>query len=436
MNSIRARLLVALLVLVGLISVSAGLFTYRRVLSESSDLFDYQLRQMALSLRSQVSLAPRIDVPPDQGDADFVIQIWDIFGKRVYLSRPGLPIINQTVLGYADLTLGKEKWRAFGLQTNDGVIEIAQPARVREQLASAAAYHVVLPLLLLLPVMFVAVGWVVRQSLRPLKHLTAEIQQRDVNSLTPLRAQGLPDELEPLAAQLNRLLMRLQTSFSAQRAFIADAAHELRSPLTALRLQIQLLERAPDVDAQTTARADLHAGIERSIHLVAQLLALARAEPHSATDAPTDVDLVAIAAEVVTELHAHAMARHIDIAVEAPAKVMLHADADALRVLLRNLVDNAVKYTPIAGRVLIRVERRNEQPVLHVIDSGPGIPPDEHARVFDRFYRGAGAAEAATGSGLGLSIVRAIADRYGARVQLGEGMSGGLRVSVEFQKTA
>src|SRR5271168_882740 len=132
MTSIRARLLIALIILVALISLLAAGVTYRRVLNETSTLFDYQLRQMALSLRNQVSLAPRIEVPPYQGDTDFVIQIWDLFGARTYLSRPGLPIVNQAVLGFADLNLQGEVWRAYGLQTADGVIQISQPIRVRE----------------------------------------------------------------------------------------------------------------------------------------------------------------------------------------------------------------------------------------------------------------------------------------------------------------
>jgi two-component system OmpR family sensor kinase/two-component system sensor histidine kinase QseC len=225
MTSIRTRLLIALILLVALVSLLAATVTYRRVLSETSTLFDYQLRQMALSLRSQVSLAPRIEVPPDQGDTDFVIQIWDLFGARMYLSRPGLPVINQTVLGYADLSLRGEGWRAYGLQTADGVIQIAQPIRVRERLARAAAVRVVVPLLLLLPVMIVFVAWIVRRGLAPLRQVTAEVQRRDVRSLTALATHNLPREIEPLVAELNRLLDRLRDAFAVQRAFIADAAH-------------------------------------------------------------------------------------------------------------------------------------------------------------------------------------------------------------------
>jgi hypothetical protein len=209
MRSIRARLLIALIVLVAMVSLLAATVTYRRVLNETSTLFDYQLRQMALSLRSQVSLAPRVEVPPDQGDTDFVIQIWDPFGARVYLSRPGLPLINQTVLGYANLSLQGQAWRAYGLQTEDGVIQIAQPIQVRERLARAAALRVVVPLMLLLPIMIAFVAWIVRRGLLPLRDVTAEVQRRDARSLTPLATGNLPQEIQPLAAELNRLLARL-----------------------------------------------------------------------------------------------------------------------------------------------------------------------------------------------------------------------------------
>ncbi|HMD27591.1 MAG TPA: histidine kinase dimerization/phospho-acceptor domain-containing protein, partial [Steroidobacteraceae bacterium] len=279
MTSIRARLLIALIILVALISLLAAGVTYRRVLNETSTLFDYQLRQMALSLRGQISLAPRIEVPPDQGDTDFVIQIWDLFGARTYLSRRGLPMINQTILGYADLSLRGEPWRAYGLQTADGVIQIAQPLRVREELARAAAARVVIPLILLLPIMIAAVAWIVSRGLLPLRYVTAEVQRRDVRSLRPLQRANLPREIEPLVAELNRLLARLQQAFATQRAFISDAAHELRSPLTALRLQLQLLDRAPDESARVEARTRLGLAVERAIHLVEQLLALARSDP-------------------------------------------------------------------------------------------------------------------------------------------------------------
>jgi signal transduction histidine kinase len=432
MRSIRARLLVALFILVALISVLAAGVTYRRVLNETSDLFDYQLRQMALSLRSQISLAPRIEVPPDQGDADFVIQIWDVFGARTYLSRPGLPLINQTVLGYANLSLRGEAWRAYGLQTADGVIQIAQPARVRENLARAAAGRVIVPLLLLLPIMIAAVAWIVNRGLLPLRFVTAEVHRRDVRTLAPLGTLNLPSEIEPLVSELNRLLERLRSAFAVQRAFISDAAHELRSPLTALRLQLQLLDRAPDEAARVEARSRLADAIERSIHLVEQLLALARSEPQEALPALEAVDLSAAAADAVRDTHDLALSRHIDLSLEAAPGLQVSGDREALRTLARNLVDNAVRYTPRNGAVQVRTLATSDETVLEVIDNGPGIPPEDRERVFDRFYRRAGSQE--SGTGLGLAIVKAIADRSGARVALSGAPGGGLKAAVSFPK--
>jgi signal transduction histidine kinase len=430
MNSIRARLLIALIILVALVSLLAAGVTYRRVLSETSTLFDYQLRQMALSLRSQISLAPRIEVPPDEGDTDFVVQIWDVYGARTYLSRPGLPMINQTVLGYADLSLRGQAWRAYGLQTANGVIQIAQPVQVREALARAAAARVVIPLVLLLPIMVAAVAWIVSRGLLPLRFVTAEVQRRDVRSLRPLGSENLPREIEPLVSELNRLLARLQKAFEAQRAFISDAAHELRSPLTALRLQLQLLERAPDEAARSEARARLGAAVERAIHLAEQLLTLARSDPQETARDFKEVDLGAAAAQGITDTHDLALARQIELSLDAAPAVQVQGDSEALRILVRNLVDNAVRYTPTGGFVRVRCRSTAGGAWLEVVDSGPGIPAADRERVFDRFFRRA--AEQETGTGLGLAIVKAIAERHGAQVALDGAPGGGLRVSVSF----
>jgi signal transduction histidine kinase len=434
MRSIRARLLIALMILVALISLLAAGATYRRVLNETSTLFDYQLRQMALSLRTQISLAPRIEVPPDQSDTDFVVQIWDVFGARTYLSRPGLPMINQTVLGYADLSLRGEDWRAYGLQTPDGVIQIAQPVRVREGLARAAAERVVIPLILLLPIMIGAVAWIVSRGLLPLRFVTTEVQRRDVRSLAPLHTHNLPLEIEPLVSELNRLLERLQRAFSVQRAFISDAAHELRSPLTALRLQLQLLDRAPDEAARVEARSRLGAAVERAIHLVEQLLTLARSEPQDASPDFDTVDLSAVAAEGIRDALELAVSRHIDLGLDATPNLQIRGDREALRVLVRNLVDNAVRYTPPHGSVQVHCRSMPGEAVLEVTDTGPGILPKDRERVFDRFYRRAAAQE--SGTGLGLAIVKAIAERHGARVVLGDAPGGGLRATVSFSRVS
>ena len=291
-------------------------------------------------------MAPRLELPPDQADADFVIQIWDLYGTRVYLSRPGLPLINATALGYADVLVAGHPWRTYGLQTLDGVIQIAQPLRVREAFARGAALRVVIPLLLLLPLLGAAIVWVVGNGLRPLRRIAREVQRRDVHSLAPIATSRLPQEVAPLVAALNRLLERLHGAFQTQRAFVADAAHELRSPLTAVRLQLQLLDRAPDEAARREARVNLGAAVERAIHLVEQLLTLARSEPREEARASSRVPLDQAAADGIADAHALAAgARSIDLSLEAePAAVQ--GDRDALRILVRNLVDNAVRYTP------------------------------------------------------------------------------------------
>jgi len=432
MRSIRARLLIALTILVALVSILAASVTYRRVLQETSDLFDYQLRQMALILRSQVSIAPHVEVPLDQGGSDFVIQIWDLFGTRVYLSRPGLPMINQIVLGYTNLSLRGENWRAYGLQTADGVIQIAQPVKVREALARAAALRVVVPLLFMLPLMVVLVAWIVGRGLEPLKAVTAEVQRRDARSLDPLVGQDLPLEIAPLVSELNRLLARLSTAFTAQRAFIADAAHELRSPLTALRLQLQLLDRAPDPTARGEARERLGAAVTRAIHLVEQLLALARSDPGESTLAPEAVDLSAVAAAGIADNSVLAAARNVELGLDARPHLIVQGDADALRTLVRNLVDNAVRYTPPGGSVQVYCRETRDAASLEVCDTGPGIAPADRERVFDRFYRHPAATEG--GTGLGLAIVKAIAANHAATVRMDEAAGGGLHVTVNFPR--
>jgi signal transduction histidine kinase len=342
-----------------------------------------------------------------------------------------LPLINATALGYADVDAGGLKWRTYGLQTLDGVIQIAQPVRVREVLARGAALRVVIPLLLLLPLLGAAIAGVVGSGLRPLRRVAGEVQRRNADSLTPIAAERLPQEVAPLVNELNRLLARLHAAFQAQRAFVADAAHELRSPLTAVRLQLQLLDRAPDEGARSEARANLGAAVERAIHLVEQLLTLARNEPRAIAQDLAPIALDQTAADGVADTHALALDRQIDLALEAEP-VTVVGDREALRTLVRNLVDNAVRYTPPGGRVRVRARAAAQGAVLEVTDSGPGIPAPERERVFDRFYRRTGTAS--EGSGLGLAIVKAIADRHGAQVRIDGGPEGGLQVTVAFAR--
>ena len=428
--SIRTRLLITLLAIATSVSLLAGWLTYRQALTESATLFDYQLRQMALSLRSQVAAAQPIVVPPDQGPSDFVVQTWDAFDTIVYRSRPGLPVIDRPVVGYVDLDFEGQPWRMYGLQTLDGVIQVAQPVPVRDELARSSALRVVWPVLLLVPILGLAIVLVVRSGLLPLKRLAVEVQHRDANSLAPVDTAQLPQEVAPLVQELNRLLARLDRAFSTQRAFIADAAHELRSPLTAVRLQLQLLDRATDESAAREARGHLGEAVDRAAHLIEQLLTLARNEPRDALSELRRIPLEGPAAEAIADTHALAQYRHIELELQSQPGAQVMGDAAALRTLTRNLVDNAVRYTPDGGRVRVTITTSHSGTTLEVIDTGPGIPEADRARAFDRFYRRAAAPEG--GSGLGLAIVKAIAERHAATVTLADAPGGGLRVTVAF----
>jgi signal transduction histidine kinase len=430
-RSIRGRLLVGLLLLVAVISLLAGSITYRRVLAETSNLFDYQLRQMALSLRGQASFMSGFTLPAQPGDSDYVIQIWDIFGTRTYFSRPGLPFLDEAILGYSDVTLQDARWRVYALATPTSVIQVAQPWIVREKLAGAAALRALLPLLLLLPLMAVAAAWIVARAVRPLKSITTQIEQRDIHSLAPLTATDLPTEVSPLVEELNRLLDRLSGAVASQRAFVADAAHELRSPLTALSLQLQLLERARDEPDRELATTRLREAVERATHLVSQLLTLARNEPEGLPPDAGAAALGLIVRNAGADVQPLAQQRRISIELHTPDEITVKADAEALRILVRNLIDNAVRYSPEGSTVQVRVLRNPQgQAVLEVADEGPGIAPADRSRAFARFYRAPGATEG--GSGLGLAIVKAIADRHGAQVELGSNAPQGLRVLVSF----
>ena len=431
MSSLRARLLGSLLAGVVLVGAVGGWVVYRNALAEADEFFDYHLREVALFLRDEpveYLLSPQL--PPTDASYDFVVQVWSLDGVRVYLSRPHAVLPDITTIGFSTVLTPEGRWRVFGVQAMTRVIQVAQPMSVRERRAAELAWQTLKPFALLLPVLALLIWFAVGHALEPLRRLTSQVKARRVDSLGALPAQDLPDEVQPLVLALNDLLGRLRAALERERAFMADAAHELRTPLTALYLQLGMLARASGEAEREAAMGTLSAGVQRAIHLVEQMLALARQEPRAESQR-VPVRLDELAREIVAELVPQADAGHIDLGVAAAQPATIAGDPDAIGTLLRNLVDNAVRYTPAGGRVDVTVESTAGEARLTVSDDGPGIPPEERKRVFDRFYRRAGTAP--SGSGLGLAIVKAIADAHGATVSLAEGPSGkGLAVSVSF----
>jgi two-component system OmpR family sensor kinase len=377
---------------------------YRTALAEADAFFDYHLRQTALVLRDQ---------PVE------------------YLLRQDIP---DTTIGFSTAVTTEGRWRVFGVQALTRVIQVAQPMRVREQQAVQLALRTLTPFALLMPLLVILIWVAVGRALEPLQRLTLLVKARKIAALDPLPDRNLPGEVQPLVGALNDLLGRLGAALERERGFMADAAHELRTPLTALYLQLGTLSRAENETERATAMEELHAGVQRAIRLVEQLLSLARQGPRVE---PTrhKLLLAELARDVVAEMVPLADAKHIDLGISTSQPACVLGDTESLRTLIRNLVDNAVRYTPSGGRVDVSVEQLNEPEkrgaVLRIVDTGPGIPPEERERVFDRFYRLPGTSP--PGSGLGMAIVKTIAAAHQATVTLHSGPGGqGLEVTVSF----
>lgn len=424
MNSIRRKLLAWLLAAVMLAGLAAAWGVYRQARAELDEVFDYHLRQMALSLRDSSFGVPVVDPTELASEFDFSIQIWGRDGSRLYFSRPDVVLPNHARLGYDNIQTRDGHWRVFAIQERGTTIQVAQPMTIRNRLAAGSALRTLVPFLLLLPALGLLVWITVGRELRPLESVAQAVRRRNASALDPLPEAQLPDEVSPLVSALNGLLERLGRALTAQRDFVADAAHELRTPLAALRLQMQLAERAASEADRAAAFAALGSGLTRATRIVEQLLTLARQEPDAAAPALEAVDLAALARSVVGERSPLADDKSIDLGVGDAESLTVQADPDGLRIALANLVDNALRYTPRGGRVDVVVRREGDVAVLEVIDNGPGIPATERERVFDRFYRRAGAVGDGTGSGLGLAIVREIARRHGATVTLGDAPGG------------
>ncbi|MCB1952103.1 MAG: two-component sensor histidine kinase [Zoogloeaceae bacterium] len=431
MTSLRRRLLVSLLGAIVTVFLVAGVAIYQMAHNEVDEVMDYQLRQLALSLSDQ-RFGQAAPIAPPEEAFDFVIQIWDGHGLRLYLSHPHSVLPDLAQFGYTTVKAGEDDWRIYSIPLRDRVIQVAQPMRVRRAMAAKAALRTLVPLLVLVPLLGAIIWYLIGRGLRPLDTLARGVTARRADALSPLSDSGVPDEALPLVRALNGLLDRLSQALAAQRAFVADAAHALRTPLTALQLQLQLTERADTAAERQAALSELRGGLTRAIRLVEQLLTLARQSPDNDAPAPrTRVDLSALARNALTALAPLAEAQHIDLgATELANDAAIVADPATLRTALDNLIDNAIRYTPAGGRVDLAVRRADGRLWLEVSDTGPGIAPAERARVLDRFYRQGG--EPTDGSGLGLAIVKAIAEHHGAALVLDAADGGGLRAGLGF----
>lgn len=424
MKSIRQSLLLWLILGMLVAICIAGLNSYYLAQDEANELFDYQIKQVALSLHEQ-SRPTQIGVSADEDpEEDNVIQIWDAIGKPLFTSYPTRALPRYVTSGLHTVNYQQQPWRLYNTQRHGHFIQVAQPMTVRNELAAGLAMRMLIPFFALIPLLAGLIWWVVGRSLTPLRAVTNAVSTRHEDAMQALDETGLPQEIRPMVAVLNQLLKRLNQTLQTQRAFIADAAHELRTPLTALKLQLQLTERAAGF-------VKLNERLDRSVHMVRQLHTLARSESKVQSEEFARVDLSALVQDVAEDFKPLADVRQTDLQLDVKPNVMVSGQQENLRILVSNLIDNAIRYTSNSGHVRVSITREEGEIVLRVIDNGSGIPAQERERVLDRFYRREGTEE--TGSGLGLAIVRNIADAHHASLTLSDNLiSSGLIVTVKF----
>ncbi|WP_347906606.1 ATP-binding protein [Pseudomonas grandcourensis] len=442
-DSVQVRLSVALSLAILIVAVLAGIFAFVSALDEVHEMQDETLRHVAVLFdRQQMTLHyPAAEkFAGDDEESRVIVQYLADSSKAVGNNDDSvLPLPFPTTLadGLSTLSIAGEDFRALVRTTARGErIVVAQETGVRDKEARESALRSLLPFLILFPVLLLVVSDLVRKLFRPIAILSGEIDRRDKQALHPINEQHLPTEIRPFVVAINRLLARVAQSMETQRRFIADAAHELRSPLTALSLQAERLKATPMPTQAVERLLPLSRGIDRSRKLIDQLLALAAAQSNAERPQAT-VSVHEIYRQVLEDLLPLAERKHIDIGVESTEDVQVVINEMDLLILVKNLADNAIRYTPSGGRVDLSVEQVQGTVIFQVKDSGPGITADEQMRVFDPFYRSVGTEEA--GSGLGLSIVRAIAERTGARVRLGfsdETNKRGLCVSIELKRSS
>ncbi|MDO9451834.1 MAG: ATP-binding protein [Stagnimonas sp.] len=410
----------------------ASIGLYWQSMEELDELFDDRLKVIANNLTPQ-SLAQQAQVHLTEEDDDIVIQLWSREGLLTYASdledRAPIP----AVAGATELLSGDDEWHMYSIATPDGGwLQVAQALSARKEMAAISAGRLLLPLLLILPLIGLFTAWAVSRLLRPLRSLAEQLQRHGAAKRSQVKVDSVPRELTPVIDALNDLLARQAEAAQRQQAFLADAAHELRTPLAVVSLQVQRVQGAVSHSDRREAIDALKLGVDRASRLVAQLLALARSEP----DTPQErcfatLDLEVLLKTVLAELYPLAAQKRVDLGLDESQSLSIHSDGEGLRSLLTNLLDNAIRHTPPGGKVDVSLKRAESYAELTVCDTGPGIAPERRQAVFERFVRD-GTADS-SGTGLGLAIVRQVVERHGGSITLEDGPDGsGLLVRVRL----
>ncbi len=435
--SLKLRLIALLLGATALVWLGVAYATWRDAHRQLDALLDAHLAQSASLLTMQSAHELReldyndlAELAPYGQKVAF--QIWD-GGRDLVLKSVDAPAGRFSVVdeGFSDVTAGGRRWRVYSGwdRSRLALVQVAEDSSVRDGLATRIAFSTVLPLLLGLPLIALAVGWAVSRALHPLTALGREVGRRSPDALDPIPTAGVPAEVAPLVERLNPLFALVQQSLEQERRFTANAAHELRNPLAALRAQAEVARDSNDAAHTRAALDQVITACDRLTRLVAQLLLLARVGEQAAPRDTCRLDL--LAREALAALAPEALAAGQEVALAADAPVTMRGNATLLEALLRNLVDNALRHGGPGVHVLVSVQQHGERALLEVLDDGRGVDDAARATLGTPFQRPAGTE--APGSGLGLALVRRIAAWHGGTATIGAGDEGrGLRVRVSL----
>ncbi len=428
-QSLQVRISIALILMFLPLSIIAGAFSYYQTYHEAEELQDDLLRQTAAYINPKTT-----DYTQIGSENHILIQT---FGQEdtVPLSDTlgeGFHTIKGSVDDDDDDD--DDEYRAYIRQTPQGKIAVLQETEYRDDLAATAAYQSVLPLLIALPLMILLTVWITYRAMRPVKTLSASLGKRRSDDLSPLDGEAVPSEIQGFVTAINQLLQRTGENIRRQQRFIADAAHELRSPLTALSLQAERLTKLPQSDEAREQTGLILQSIQRNRHLLEQLLTHARAQGSETQRNLTDISLQAQFRRVLQELMPLALDKQQDIGVAVENDLRIRADDTEIYTLIKTFTDNAIRYTPAGGRIDIGFSETPTTLTIWVEDDGPGIPAAERSRVTDAFYRILGTEQ--QGTGLGLSIADAIAKRYGGKLILADSrnFAHGLLIQAQLDK--
>lgn len=439
--SIKRFLLIYITLAILVIYVLISLASYRVSKEELDELYDANLQQVANSIAAQhlaihdvTHLYNNIQVGAGtkiEGEEQFYVRVLARDGTVLYVSHPDAKVPLPASLGLSTQRFQSKQWRFFVVKAKEETIQVAQSLKLRKNTIKETAYSLMASQLLFIPVLVLLIFYAIKKALFPLSVLSKDIQHRDSADLNPFADDKVPAEIKPLVQSLNVFMGKVSFMVDVLKRFTSDAAHELRTPITALKLQLTVLEQAKSTLERESAIQNLKAGISRSEQLVSQLLTLARIVPDNQSRQIRSVNLLALVKESFEELLPLAQEKSIDFGLSKAEECEVNGVQQEIKVLINNVVDNAIRYTPNHGKIDVSVFNQAGDIVLEVSDSGPGIPNDDFDRVFERFYRGEN--QSISGSGLGLAIVREIATQHGTRIELSN-LNPGLCFKVFFAR--